>query len=930
MSVRVNRGSEWHRWDLHVHTPGTLKNDQYVGGTIEEKWDGFYRSISEYVGDATDPLKDIVAIGITDYLSIDNYQRVVKENRLPNSIKLVIPNVELRLRPVSAKRAVNIHCIFSPSITDDLETRFFAKLSFRYRDRDYGATHSELIQLGRAYMNNPNLDSIQAYKAGIEQFIIDVDSLANVFEKDPELKESTIVVVANSSNDGASGIVRHSDYFTENGSQLDATRQRIYQLADMVFSGQEKDVQYFLGQGVDTEEMVKQKCGSIKACIHGSDAHTNGTLFEPSEQRYCWIKALPTFNGLMQVLYEPEARVRISPVIPETKPDYQVIDHIEIIDKSFSPEHIAISPQLTCIIGGKSTGKSLLLHNIARAIDEEQVVDKARITHEKIDERGLSGIKVVWADGTVSSGGLNTDHKIIYIPQTYLNRLSDEQEELTEIDQIIHGIVMINPEAKSAYENMMRLISENKLAVDKAIYDLVQLYDKVRAKIDEIAEIGTREGITKEVKKLRSQKDKQSKGLSLTDEQIQAYDESVSFVNTRRALLSHIDDEITGLRNMTAVIEPVAIPEGYSEQTKVWMSSVVAKVTEAANALWQEERDKYVSEIHLQVDGLQKEQDQRQSIIDQLQPIISENEAIKVLSETIQQEEEKLRRFTEETRKLEELRKNYASSLQSLVLLFLGYEDIHRTFEQIVNSISDLKGEALKFSVETPFRTEAFANCVQSLFDRRSMSRTKDIVDIDTLSYSWINEDSISRLIEACLNGTLRPTKGRDVEAVLRDLLKDWFNSAYKVQMDGDLIDDMSPGKKALVLLEMLINLAESKCPILIDQPEDDLDNRSIFDELIPFIKRKKLLRQIIIVTHNANVVLGGDADEVIVANQDGKNSPNRQYKFEYKIGAIEDDLPSELDSEDVLSRQGIQQHICDILEGGKRAFDLRKNKYHI
>ena len=59
--------------------------------------------------------------------------------------------------------------------------------------------------------------------------------------------------------------------------------------------------------------------------------------------------------------------------------------------------------------------------------------------------------------------------------------------------------------------------------------------------------------------------------------------------------------------------------------------------------------------------------------------------------------------------------------------------------------------------------------------------------------------------------------------------------------MDGDLIDEMSPGKKALVLLKMLISLAESTCPILVDQPEDDLDNRSIFDELIPFIKRKRL-----------------------------------------------------------------------------------------
>ena len=148
--------------------------------------------------------------------------------------------------------------------------------------------------------------------------------------------------------------------------------------------------------------------------------------------------------------------------------------------------------------------------------------------------------------------------------------------------------------------------------------------------------------------------------------------------------------------------------------------------------------------------------------------------------------------------------------------------------------------------------------------------------------------------------------------------------------MDNDLIDDMSPGKKALVLLKMLINLAESKCPILIDQPEDDLDNRSIFDELIPFIKRKKIDRQIIIVTHNANVVLGGDAEEVIVANQTGKNTPNEKYRFEYRSGAIEDDMPYDAERKDVLGKQGIQQHICDILEGGKIAFDLRKHKYRM
>lgn len=94
------------------------------------------------------------------------------------------------------------------------------------------------------------------------------------------------------------------------------------------------------------------------------------------------------------------------------------------------------------------------------------------------------------------------------------------------------------------------------------------------------------------------------------------------------------------------------------------------------------------------------------------------------------------------------------------------------------------------------------------------------------------------------------------------------------------------------MLLKMLINLAESECPILIDQPEDDLNNRSIFDEHIPFIRKKKTARQIIIVTHNANVVLGGDAEEIIVANQTGKNALNKAHRFEYRSGSIKNDLP--------------------------------------
>ena len=103
---------------------------------------------------------------------------------------------------------------------------------------------------------------------------------------------------------------------------------------------------------------------------------------------------------------------------------------------------------------------------------------------------------------------------------------------------------------------------------------------------------------------------------------------------------------------------------------------------------------------------------------------------------------------------------------------------------------------------------------------------------------------------------------------------------------------------------------------------------------MIPFIKKKKKKRQIIIVTHNANVVLGADAEEIIIANQQGNNAINKQFRFEYRSGSIENNTPvynSKGQIEDgILNGQGIQQHICDVLEGGEKAFELRKKKYHL
>lgn len=77
------RGSDWRRWDLHIHTPQTKKNDQFEGSTPQEKWDKFYEDVLTYISD-DDSTKKVAVLGITDYFSIDNYRKVMIQLRLTN------------------------------------------------------------------------------------------------------------------------------------------------------------------------------------------------------------------------------------------------------------------------------------------------------------------------------------------------------------------------------------------------------------------------------------------------------------------------------------------------------------------------------------------------------------------------------------------------------------------------------------------------------------------------------------------------------------------------------------------------------------------------------------------------------------------------------------------------------------------------------
>ncbi len=916
------RGSEWRRWDLHIHTPDTKKNDHFSGSTSEEKWEQFYSDISIYVNKDESPLSKIVCIGVTDYLSIDNYLKIIADNKLPECIKLVLPNVEMRIQPIAHDSPINIHFIFDPDFADQIESRFFSKLAFTYSDTNFSALKSELIRLGRAI--DRGLSEVEAYKKGLENFVPSLSEIKTVFEKDAELREHVIIGVSNSTSDGVSGATNHSDYLESRDSQLIAFRQDVYKFSDIIFSAKPADISFFLGKKETCPpETVKKECGKLMPCIHGSDAHQNDKVFEPDLKRYCWIKADPTFNGLKQIIYEPGERVKISDAIPETKPDYYVIDRVEYCDGSFQPESIFFNDKLTCIIGGKSTGKSILLQNMARAIDKTEAEKYLRQANTKTLD--VNNIKVYWKDGHEET------RKIVYIPQTYLNKLSDEKQEKTEVDNWIQDIILREKIAADAHQEFNRSVNTYKVELEKCIVDLFDKYSNYTTLLESLKDLGNKEAIEKEIKKLQDQKDKLSKELNLSEDDIKRYDDANKSKKMALRRLESLNTNRDYIEKIDSLVEPKNVGYTLLEELSEKISSIQESLILESKRIWEKEQSKIIEEIDSLIEKEKTSISEYDKTVQELKPKIESSNAILELSERIQKENENLLLLIEKTKEANFERTKIDELIKKAVDSMDVYKEFHQKFADIVNQ-HKIAEDGLEFYVDIPFRKDMFIERMSTIFNNR-LTPFKTEFNVDDFSIENYNHEKVTRLVSETLNGGFSLKKEFTRESALREILGNWYNIIYRVKMDNDPIDVMSPGKKALVFLKILISLADSKCPILIDQPEDDLDNRSIYEDLIEFIKVKKKERQIIIVTHNANIVLGSDAEEIIVANQDGKTSPNKKYKFEYRSGSIENNKPIwDVDGNidlGVLNSQGIQQHICDILEGGPIAFEVRKNKYH-
>ena len=138
----------------------------------------------------------------------------------------------------------------------------------------------------------------------------------------------------------------------------------------------------------------------------------------------------------------------------------------------------------------------------------------------------------------------------------------------------------------------------------------------------------------------------------------------------------------------------------------------------------------------------------------------------------------------------------------------------------------------------------------------------------------------------------------------------DYIEPQFKLQLGSKDLKELSPGERGAILLIFYLFLDIDNKPLIIDQPEENLDNESIYYYLVHFIKKAKQKRQIILITHNPNLAVVCDADQIIHMTIDKQNL----NQVSYVSGGIENPC--------------IAKRVINILEGTKPAFDNRRLKY--
>ena len=543
-------------------------------------------------------------------------------------------------------------------------------------------------------------------------------------------------------------------------------------------------------------------------------------------------------------------------------------------------------------------------------------------SHDKYINEICKNVKIEWNDRQPDN-----EHKIEYYGQSVINSYASDSKK---IDSIVQRIVNKEDEKRNALEKYNIFQINNQKDITNKIAELIDLREKESTVDEQIKGIGNKQGLEDEIEKLKkdiSEINKTREG-SFSEEELNKFGESVEQMHKLEGKLStwEKDTNVLSLLKEKELVMPISgevakISDGIKER--------VLKIYEEINAnvkkIWFESIENLEKDVIQTISACRSEISTITSspLYSKGLEYLKENEIYANKTQLLKDEENKLRQILDLEKEKEGLHINYLELFESIIVLNSKY---FSETKKITDLIKQKKGD-VEISAKTIFTSDKIISTLEKSLNK-NFGEGKKLKE-----FKGKNQEDIEKYFRNLLlnidNGTVKLTKDTSLQSLLTSLLAiNYYSITYKVKYEGDDLEAMSEGKKAFIILRLLLDFDDSVWPILIDQPEDDLDNRAIYTDLVSYLRDKKSKRQIILVTHNPNIVVGADSELVIVANKHGsKNENPDKIKFCYYGDTLESSFKDN-DEKTVLYKQGIKEHICEILEGGDAAFKLREKKY--
>lgn len=682
--------------------------------------------------------------------------------------------------------------------------------------------------------------------------------------------------------------------------------------------------------------------GLAVAVVNAKDIVKPEQLDAPSGT--CWIKMQEvTIDGLRQAFLDPGSRIRLNPKKGQFQPD----EHMEIVTVGWEGGFldgvtVHLNPNLNVLIGGRGTGKSTVVESIRSALGLDPIGDEARKAHDGIMRQVLRngtkisllvrvqrpGVHEYRIERTIPNPPLvrEASGEVLHrTPTDILPRVEAYgQHEISELARSPNKLTRLLDRFVTRDESLAR----HKASVSSGLAKNRHALCETRAEIESIQErLSALPGLEETLERF------QEVGL---EERLREQ----SLLVREERLLESVPQRLTPFREALDILRrelPIdlaflskrALEELPGQDI---LSQATGTLTELGEELGRiaDSLEEALTRADHGVDQVGTAWDvRRQQVQAEYESILRELQKSRVDGE----EFIRLRRQIEELRPLQErrallrgLEKEHANQRRTLLA---EWEDLKaaefRNLDEAARKVSRQLRDRVQVKVTAAGNREPLFKLLREEIGGRMSEAVESLRNASDLS--------LTQLVDTCRSGTeaLRRTygitpaqaerlAGGEAEVLMRiEELELPTTTAIRLNTAPageppawQLLEDLSTGQKATAVLLLL--LLESGAPLIVDQPEDDLDNRFITEGIVPRMREEKQRRQFIFSTHNANIPVLGDAELIVGLSAAGEADSGRARIAPEHTGSIDS--------------RSVRELVEEILEGGREAFETRRRKY--